>query len=520
MAQLLKEAPAWRRAILYTHRWLGIVGGPLFVLWFSSGIVMMYARMPRLSAEERLWRLSPLDLGRAQIEPAAAASSLGWSPERLRIGMLGERPVYRFRRGSRWTVVFADDGEPLHGLSADAVERLVRRSRPEHADTVRYETFLERPDQWTLQIGAFLPLHRLALGDPDDTRLYVSDRTGEAVMLTTRSSRRWGYLGAVLHWLYFTPLRSHSTLWLQSLIWISIAGCVLSLSGLVWGLTRFSPRRRYDDSRSRSPYSGLLKWHHYAGLIFGLATFTWVLSGCLSLDPWDWHPSTSPTEQQVRAMAGGRLHLESLTLESLRAGVATIAADFSPRELEVVQFMGEPFLSAYRAPSFDRVVESRNPEVTAFLSPTLSLDHRVVSVESAHRGTFARFERSALVDAARAAMPGSAVEDVAWLEAYDNYYYDRYGARTLPVLRVRFADPPRTWLYLDPRRAVILHKEERLSRLNRWLYKGLHRLDFPFLYYRRPLWDIVVITLSLGGLLVSGTTLLPAWLRLRRHARR
>jgi hypothetical protein len=56
--------------------------------------------------------------------------------------------------------------------------------------------------------------------------------------------------------------------------------------------------------------------------------------------------------------------------------------------------------------------------------------------------------------------------------------------------------------------------------MNRWLYKGLHDLDFPFLYYRRPLWDIVIVILSLGGIAVSVTSALPAWRRLARHARR
>ena len=37
---------------------------------------------------------------------------------------------------------------------------------------------------------------------------------------------------------------------------------------------------------------------------------------------------------------------------------------------------------------------------------------------------------------------------------------------------------------------------ERASRWNRWLYHGFHSLDFPFLYYKRPLWDIVVILLE------------------------
>ncbi len=44
--------------------------------------------------------------------------------------------------------------------------------------------------------------------------------------------------------------------------------------------------------------------------------------------------------------------------------------------------------------------------------------------------------------------------------------------------------------------------------------------DFPFMYYKRPLWDIVVIFFSGGGIVLSSTTLLPAWRRLLRHLRR
>ena len=41
--------------------------------------------------------------------------------------------------------------------------------------------------------------------------------------------------------------------------------------------------------------------------------------------------------------------------------------------------------------------------------------------------------------------------------------------------------------------------------------------DFPFLCYHRPLWDIVVISLSLCGMLLSVTTMLPAWRRVKRR---
>jgi hypothetical protein len=82
---------------------------------------------------------------------------------------------------------------------------------------------------------------------------------------------------------------------------------------------------------------------------------------------------------------------------------------------------------------------------------------------------------------------------------------------------VRYDDPQQTWLYLDPARGGIVQVSERVSRLRRWLYQGLHSLDFPALYFRRPLWDLVVIALSLGGLTLSVTTMWPAWKRLRRH---
>jgi hypothetical protein len=36
---------------------------------------------------------------------------------------------------------------------------------------------------------------------------------------------------------------------------------------------------------------------------------------------------------------------------------------------------------------------------------------------------------------------------------------------------------------------------------------------------KRPLWDIVVIVLSIGGLALSATTLLPTYRRLARQAR-
>src|ERR1700752_3444090 len=109
-----------RRALVYTHRWLGIAGSLLFIAWFISGVVMMYARMPRLTPEGRLVRPQPLDLSGSRIEPADALRGLGQPAQRLRVAMLGGRAVYRIHDGVRWTTVFADSGEHLAAMDRAA----------------------------------------------------------------------------------------------------------------------------------------------------------------------------------------------------------------------------------------------------------------------------------------------------------------------------------------------------------------------------------------------------------------
>ncbi len=56
----------------------------------------------------------------------------------------------------------------------------------------------------------------------------------------------------------------------------------------------------------------------------------------------------------------------------------------------------------------------------------------------------------------------------------------------------------------------------RYSRIERWLYNGLHSLDFEFWYSKRPLWDIGMIVLCLGGL---ATSALGCYLGIKRLVR-
>jgi hypothetical protein len=110
--------------------------------------------------------------------------------------------------------------------------------------------------------------------------------------------------------------------------------------------------------------------------------------------------------------------------------------------------------------------------------------------------------------------------DAQLLDDYDSYYYSRGRQTPLPILRVKFNDPDRTWVYIDPEMSQVVARIHRLDRVERWLYNGLHSLDFSFLYQRRPLWDIVVLALLAGGLASSTIGLVLGGRRTWRAARR
>jgi hypothetical protein len=271
-----------------------------------------------------------------------------------------------------------------------------------------------------------------------------------------------------------------------------------------------------------------MKWHHYAGLIFGLITFTWMFSGAVTVHAIPGIGDSPMTKKQRESITGGSLSLKPLTIAGLQGAAAALATSFPVREVELLQFEGKPYFIAYRPPSAGEVAPWVTKSVTEFISPLIDHDHLLVSATAPEQGAFLQFDENRMLEIARKAMPGVPVKDAVWLHEFDSYYYDRLSsfdlgkikdARSLPALRVRFDDPKQTWLYLSPQHGQIV-KYDSDDRVNRWSYYGLHGLDFSFMFNRRPLWDILALLLLGGGTALSMTTLVPTWRRLAKHGRR
>jgi len=101
------------------------------------------------------------------------------------------------------------------------------------------------------------------------------------------------------------------------------------------------------------------------------------------------------------------------------------------------------------------------------------------------------------------------------LNEEDAYYFSHHDQVALPVYRFVANDAGNTRYYLDPTSGALLRRADADARWHRWLFTGLHRLDFAAWLRVRPAWDIIVITLMLGGLAGSATGVYLAVRRMR-----
>jgi hypothetical protein len=488
-----------KKFAILCHRWMGVAFCLLFAWWFLSGIFMMYWDYPDVSASNRLERAQPIDRSKIQISAREAWSKLGEKGEAggVALAMFDARPVYRFSSGK---TVYADDGSTQDEYPDDLLLRMAASWTSQPAQSAKKEE-ITQPEQWTIGVRNRLPLFKYSF--PDGEQVYVSPHDGEVVQYTTTGSRVGAYLGPIPHWLYFTPLRVRTELWSNVIIYASGIGTVMALLGLTVGVWMVSPSRKYrfEGAPTSVPYTGQKRLHMILGLFFGIVTCTWAFSGMLSMDPPFLNSDPkgavlgnsglSASAKIQSALHPGRFRFSDYDGKTPQQALEQLNG-LAVKELDFTSFDGQPL----------------------YLATIGRLETRVIPVAGNPRAAFDQDRIFQMV--AHAAEPVKIVEQ-RLMTRYDAYYLDRHGRRPLPVLFVKLDDTEHTQLYIDQRtgRTVEEHSDSD-SFIERWLYHGLHSLDFPWLYNYRPAWDIVVLTLMLGGLSLSITAVIIGWQLLRR----
>lgn len=493
-----------KRLLFLVHRWTGIVLCLFIGMWFVSGVVMMYVGYPKLTPDERLAALPPLAVPQTVrpwigLDQALAATGRPGPPLDVRLSTVGTTPHYLFSFSR-------DDLVAVNALTATRVDGITAQQAESNARAFSRAASAQHDgriveDTWTHSraLDGHRPLHRVHIGDSAGTVLYVSDKTGEVVRDTTRSERAWNWVGAWIHWLYMFRGGALNAWWTDIVITLSVAGTLVAITGLVIGILRWRFHGRFK-SGGRSPYRAMLaRWHHVTGLAFGVIVITWVFSGLMSMNPWRIFDANAP-KPDAAAFAGATFDPVLFAMDATTALRKLTAQGFSPSELVWRVFDGEGMIVAFNSAGQTRLVRVTSG---VQIQPMI--------------------EQARLLQVGSRILPNAQVVEAIWLERYDAYYYDRaphtmrgHMTRRLPVLRLKFNDSAQTWVHLDPYTVAVVDRSDTHRRTSRWLFAFLHSFDWPPLLQHRPLWDGILIILSLGGLTISMTGVVMGWRRLHR----
>ena len=432
---------------------------------------MMYKSYPELSYQQQLETHEPLTLEDCCSE-LAAADLPDNEYQLFQIMMLNEEPVIHLYTGFGALSTFRlKNAEIFNGIDEYKAMEVADTYRRKHAYPAAELLDTIYNDQWTVY-GAYnmhRPLYHFAANDAQGTQWYISSKTGEIIQHTTSEQRLWAYLGAVIHWLYPTILRENVQLWSQLVIWLTLLGLFLTLTGIYFGIKQYKLRK----NGTHSPYKGLSLWHHYTGLVFGVLTLSWVVSGLFSMQPMGLMEG-SGAGPEMRRLQGGNITLDEMN--SVLSRLNVLNHDTNTVLIQGQKLAGKLYLYTL------------NDDETTLRYDADSLDPMPVT-------------ESELQELVRTMLPESNIKNAALLYDEDNYYFSHHEKVRLPVFKIETADNPRTIYYLNPDSAELLAKYDPESKWYRWLHYGLHRLDFTPLMRSRPVWDILMWTL------MGGTTL-------------
>ncbi|CAM3855442.1 PepSY domain-containing protein [Bordetella tumulicola] len=488
----------FKATLIWLHKWIGVVLVLFFTMWFASGIVLYFVPFPALTETERLAELPVIEAGSdCCLNAEEAARLAGLQIGAARLGMHADSPVWRVlttsrdtssRQSDHWQMLDARTGALLPAMDAAQAAAVAEAFSERHAYAVEP---VER-DQWTVPQGLdpYRPLYKVSMGagaqGDDGLELYVSAQAAEVVRDTRRAERFWNWLGAVPHWIYPTVLRQFPRAWHHVVVWLSVPGVVLAVSGLALGAWQlFLNRSRWI------PYRKFwMRWHHILGLAAAVFTLTWIFSGLLSMNPFGVFSPGRPNNAELQNWHGT---IKGPTLPVRDALQLTKRDGDNVREVRLISVDGESWY-LMRSANHQRLVHA---------------DRRLLPVS---------FERlpDELIIGALVRLRDSEPTQLDYLQAYDSQYYSRYPLspdnrwqRPLPVWRAAWEDG--TTIYADPGSGRLLLRVDDSGRWQRILYHGLHSLDFSILMQRPRLRDALVIGLSLLGLVMCVTACVLAW---------
>lgn len=470
-------------ALVWFHRWLGVATCLILAMWFASGAVLVFQPFPSLPKSAQIAAAPMLDMNAIAISPAQAAAKTDLDSESVRLIQRADVPAYLVQSGAETVAIGARDGNvlpPINAAIASASARaFLHLEAPTTHGPIEY-------DQWIVDNGydAGRPFYRVAANDQAETQFYISARTGEIAQRTTKSERGWNWVGAVLHWVYFTPLRASFSIW-DTLVWsLSLLTTLVAVAGMTLGLIRTFAARKAGRKQLTFFRLKWLKYHHILGLFIGIAVISWAASGWLSMDHGRLFSRGQPTASELSAYQGRPIGeaVSQISATALRRIGSAKEIKFSAVDGQALMTVqGTEEMTRFDANGMPLSVASLDKRVRSAISKGWP-DMKLTGAADVHPSDF-----YALAEA----MPGTVRK------------YELQGDTTL-------------FLYIDMTTGSIVASMDESRLAYSWLYYGLHTLKVPGLIDRPVLRKILVLILLGAGFAFSLTGAIIGVQRLRK----
>jgi hypothetical protein len=473
------------RWLTWFHRWAGVVLCLVFAMWFASGAVLHFVGFPSLSTHARHQGSADLNFEQVALSPAEALAKVKDARDIRLLERAGEAAYLVQGSTGTWNAFSAQSGALLADVTVSQA-RTIAGSFGSAAPLAASGPFSY--DQWIVHqhFDPFRPFYRVRLNDAEQTDLYVSARTGEILQRTRFAERAWNWVGAVVHWIYFTPLRQSWSAWNQVVWWLSLVALISISAGTWLGIIRMLANRAAGRA-GWSPFRGWMRWHHLIGLFASVIAVTWMLSGWLSMDHGRLFSMGHATDAQEVRLSGMTVTdaAQTVPLELLRKMAPAAEITFN-------SINDRSFITAYESGTgTSRVVFLDDLSNALPHIPDSVLLEAVKQVWSNARAAVSQRGADDLYRHAE-----SAGEEAAGFVAGDGgslrAYVDRLSGRFLVVMDLS-------------------------RRSYAWIYYGLHTFEFPGLIEHPEVRTVLVLSFLALGFLSSATGVVLSVKRLKRE---
>ncbi|MBD5357621.1 MAG: PepSY domain-containing protein [Bacteroides sp.] len=484
------------KSIQWLHKFTGLTIGVFFIMWFVTGIVLLYHSYPRVTSTDRnkyMEQLIKKELPAVYDVPGLADTI---AVQTLAVNRKFGETIWTISGVSRkketpmdispnidGEFVICEDTLKTPKALTDWILDSIAGEWAASTNIIKVDTLYKRT-QWIMyeRYEKSLPILRYYFDNDDKSEVFISQKTGEVLQTTTLSQRIWSWVGAIPHKLYIPALRKDVKRWENVLLVGGLFCLVAALSGMYMGIYYLVVNKR-KHQKFGSPFKkNVWRYHHIGGLIFGVFLIAWGISGSLAMQrvpKWlvnyegDYFVSSSKLWGK-KPLQLGDYHLDY--------------HDLFNRYNDIKSISWEHF-----------------GNIPAYLIVTGTEE---IYVDASCEGAVTPLNLSKeVVEQAVARYFGKDTHfSITLMENYDEYYLSRPGGYPLPVWKVDIDNADGSRMYISPTDGYVKYlNRNRMAK--KWLFSATHYLGIKYFVLHETIRHICLWLLSIGCVFVCITGL-------------